>query len=92
MVLFGLLVGEQSEPSVGREWKISVHAHMWYVYIYIYMWPSFITRKNTEDFTDMTGNCCLGKPTIDTLDSSMKKMAADLYAKGKYMVLHSLPG
>ena len=48
------------------------------VYIYIYMCPTCITWECIVDFTDSTGNGCLGKHNIDTLDSSMmKKMAAD---------------
>ena len=49
----------------------------------------FITRKCTEELMDSTYGH-LGKPAIDTLDSSVwKKTAADSKPKERNMDLHS---
>ena len=60
--------------------------------VYICVCHTFIIRGCTEDFTDLTkkGNDRLRKQAIDTLDlSMMKKMAANMKAKGKKLDLHT---
>ena len=69
-----LLVSKVSPQLSGKNLCVCPYV----VCVYIYVCPKFITRKCMEDITDSTGNGCLGKPSIDMLDSSMiKKMAAD---------------
>ena len=59
------------------------------MYISVYMCRMFINRRVESTLNILRtrlnkGNGRLGKPAIDTLDSSMiKKMAADSKAKGK---------
>ena len=69
-------------PSVGR-WMENFDCRAWpYIYVYIH---------NPERTQKMLWTPCgrLGKPAIDTLESSMmKKMATDSKAKGKKWDLH----
>ena len=64
-----------------------------YIYVYICVCCTFITRRLHGRFYGLDlkkGNTCLGKPDIDTLDSSrVKKTAADSKAKGKKPDLHA---
>ena len=59
-----------------------MHARMWYIYVPYIHNPE---RAQKILWTRLKkGNGRLGKPAIDTLDSSMvKKTAADSKAKGK---------
>ena len=50
-----IIIGEQSEPSVGR-WMENLYCCvcLYVVYIYIYIYHTFITWEYTQSFTDST--------------------------------------
>ena len=63
-----VMMASDASPQWGGGWKTSCMAICGVYMPYVHNPES---QECTDGFTDLTGNGCLGKPTIDMLDLSM---------------------